>query len=471
MVKINRINWRGCALIFVLTRNQTKMDDMIKDMEKLKLSARYRIMKREEKNAIAMELLESSSNGKLKHGALKETSEKWCCSVDTIYRVWKRCVQQRANAPLRGVSFATDEGHSGRKGPTAAFVTELYAKIAKLKPEERGDLRSLSAALGVPITTLQRYVKSKLLRVHTITLKPTLSEDHKRQRVEFIASLLVHHDCGPTFSAMYDRVHLDEKWFFLKKTKRRVYLTPAEPDPYHHTQHKSHVPKIMFLCAVARPRVHPVTGEVFDGRIGMWPFADWVPAQRGSRNRQAGTLVLKSRPANRDTYKQLLMEEVLPAVKSKWPHWSEKHVILQHDNATPHRSMVDDAFVRAATEGEWRVSLEFQPPQSPDLNVLDLGFFYSIQSLQFKQPAASLEDLLRSVSFAFESLSFETLDNTFLTLQQVMGSILRVGGGNNYKLPRMGKDRMRRVGVLPTVIDVDIDLYDALTSQCQQTMI
>ena len=72
------------------------------------------------------------------------------------------------------------------------------------------------------------------------------------------------------FSTMYDRVHLNEKWFFMKKTKRRVYLTPTEPTPYLHTRHKSHIPKIMFLCVVTRPRINSYTGEVFDGRLGTW---------------------------------------------------------------------------------------------------------------------------------------------------------------------------------------------------------
>lgn len=96
--------------------------------------------------------------------------------------------------------------------------------------------------------------------------------------------------------------------------------------------------------------------------------------------------------------------------------------------------------------------------------MLDLGFFYSIQSLQFKERTEILVEMLARVHFAFEALSYETLENTFLTLQQVMSSVLRVKGGNNYKLPRMHKDYMRHLGVLPTVIDLDVDLYDEIVS-------
>ena len=45
--------------------------------------------------------------------------------------------------------------------------------MTKLKLEQPGDLRC-SAALVIPGTTLQRYVKNKVLRVHIVTLKPTL---------------------------------------------------------------------------------------------------------------------------------------------------------------------------------------------------------------------------------------------------------------------------------------------------------
>ncbi|KAE9221942.1 hypothetical protein PF002_g15424 [Phytophthora fragariae] len=40
------------------------------------------------------------------------------------------------------------------------------------------------------------------------------------------------------FDPMYDVVHLDEKWFYKKKF----------------VQSKRHIKKVMFLCAVARPR-------------------------------------------------------------------------------------------------------------------------------------------------------------------------------------------------------------------------
>jgi len=48
------------------------------------------------------------------------------------------------------------------------------------------------------------------------------------------------------------------------------------------------------------------------------------------------------------------------------------------------------------------IRLVRQPPNSPDLNVLDLGFFRSIQALQHKKSLNSVDDLVDAVQKSFE---------------------------------------------------------------------
>ncbi|KAG3089646.1 hypothetical protein PI125_g17949 [Phytophthora idaei] len=38
------------------------------------------------------------------------------------------------------------------------------------------------------------------------------------------------------------------------------------------------------------------------------------------------------------------------------------------------------AVKQAAKESGWDIRMEFQPPKSPDMNILDLGIFNAIQS-------------------------------------------------------------------------------------------
>ena len=83
------------------------------------------------------------------------------------------------------------------------------------------------------------------------------------------------------------------------------------------------------------------------------------------------------------------------------------------------------------------------------MNVLDQGFFIAIQSLQSKQNLQRVDELIASVTQAFQDLDSQTLDNSFLTLQKVMENCLKGGGGNHYTLPHMNKAKLLREGRLP----------------------
>ena len=98
-----------------------------------------------------------------------------------------------------------------------------------------------------------------------------------------------------------------------------------------------------------------------------------------------------------------------------------------------------------------------QPPNSPDFNILDLGFFNVIQSLQHQEAPTSIDELVSCVEQAFNKLSRETLDNTFLSYQNSLESCMKVEGGNKYKLDYMGKEKLRREGRLPVSIECNPD--------------
>jgi hypothetical protein len=77
----------------------------------------------------------------------------------------------------------------------------------------------------------------------------------------------------------------------------------------------------------------------------------------------------------RETIRKFLIEKVLPAIKVKWP--AEERglpIFIQQDNAKTHIAIDDPDFCRVAQEDGWDIRLMCQPPNSPDLNVLDLGF-------------------------------------------------------------------------------------------------
>ena len=84
------------------------------------------------------------------------------------------------------------------------------------------------------------------------------------------------------------------------------------------------------------------------------------------------------------------------------------------------------------------------------MNVLDLGYFRAIQSLQHQQAPSAVDELVHTFEKSFEELSLESLNNIFLSLQACMIEMMKVNGGNNYKLPQIKKiHQLERDGTLP----------------------
>jgi hypothetical protein len=68
---------------------------------------------------------------------------------------------------------------------------------------------------------------------------------------------------------MYDYVHIDEKWFYLTKTKQNYYQLSEEEPILRQVQSKRFITKVMFIAAVARQRWDPNRKLMFDGKLGI----------------------------------------------------------------------------------------------------------------------------------------------------------------------------------------------------------
>ncbi|XP_074283945.1 uncharacterized protein LOC141608498 [Silene latifolia] len=128
------------------------------------------------------------------------------------------------------------------------------------------------------------------------------------------------------------------------------------------------------------------------------------------------------------------------------------------DNARPHIKNSDPDFKAEANKDGWNIELSCQPPNSPDLNVLDLGFFRAIQSLQQRKNAYKLDKLVVEVNNAFEKLEVIKLNYVFITLQACMIEVLKRKGGNDYPLPHMHKSKLAVAGLLPDYLTADLNL-------------
>lgn len=415
----------------------------------------------EDRKAICQILLCSSdANGNLiGTGVVERVAASYNVHRSVIYRIWKQ-LKDTGNVCHNRTQ------NCGRK--RVQLDLELMRQVPLSK---RSTYRSLACALNIPKTSLVRLHKVGVIRRHTNTLKPYLKEDNMIARLRFCLSMIdknsLPHD--PKFISMHNIVFIDEKWFYITRNKVTNYLHVDEEEPHRTCKSKNFISKVMFLCAVTRPRFDNEENETYSGKIGIFPFVYEQPARRSSVNRVAGTIETKPiASVTREVNKAYLINKVLPAIENMWPREDVgKKIFIQQDNARSHISKDDPDFCRAASESEFDIQLTCQPPNSPDLNVLDLGFFNAIQSLQQKEPVKSIDELVGAVQKAFDEFSTVQSNKIFSTLQSCMIEIMKINGSNKYKIPHMKKDMLYKQGGIPVQMSCDSSLVQEVTEYLQ----
>ena len=117
-------------------------------------------------------------------------------------------------------------------------------------------------------------------------------------------------------------------------------------------------------------------------------------------------------------------------------------IIIQLDGSSAHNIEHNPEVQRSIFDSDLPIEFNKKPPQSPDLNVLDLGYFNSIQGLQYKKECGNVDELVSNVRESYEELEYKKLLNVWITLQLVMLSILRVNGDNTYQLKHINKIKL-----------------------------
>ncbi len=98
------------------------------------------------------------------------------------------------------------------------------------------------------------------------------------------------------------------------------------------------------------------------------------------------------------------------------------------------------------------VMIQQQLPNNPDLNVLNLGVFLALQSLQFQNAPKDVNELIVQTKDTFNKFPYGCLDDVWLMLQTGMNQILDHGSGNNYQIIHMSKRKLEHAGLLPRSI-------------------
>lgn len=93
------------------------------------------------------------------------------------------------------------------------------------------------------------------------TVKPHLNEENKRERVRFALSMIV--PGTNNFDPIFDVVHVNEKWFYLTKVKKSLYVVPGEAVPTRSLKSKRFMDKVMFLLLQLPGQDMTSTGKQF----------------------------------------------------------------------------------------------------------------------------------------------------------------------------------------------------------------
>ncbi|CAM9914087.1 unnamed protein product, partial [Discosporangium mesarthrocarpum] len=162
-------------------------------------------------------------------------------SRTTAFRHLKAYDLQKAD----GQPMDMSQGRQGRCGRPNA-VTDPWEVLSV----SRTSYRKWAVKSGTPLSSLWRLCKRVGARKHKRWVKPVLSDMQKRDRVGYALSHM--HREGGARVVVDDWVNVGEKWFYVMKDGRGIYLHPEEDAPKPpRAQNKRFITKVMFLAAVA----------------------------------------------------------------------------------------------------------------------------------------------------------------------------------------------------------------------------
>lgn len=442
---------------------------------------RKKNLSNDERRAMAEFLLQRSQGGaRLPHSAIAEAAAAFQVHRNTASRIWQLLKPSLPSVPgaVAVKAEAADASAAAAAARTAALLApagparlsedlakqvlsrkrnsgrkkkDYSAEMARLKElpmHQRGSLRALASAVGVPRTTLFRILRdeegsagaedaptAEAAPLPTQnTVKPPLSGKNKIERLRFCGDKV--RDNGH-FDDMINVVHLNLRQFQL--------CGSASGSPNETAKRRA---RVTFLFAFARPQWDPQRSAPFDGKIGAWPFL----SAANSDDDQPVPVIVET--ATKAEIQQLLVAHVLPAIREKLPHHGQVLVQLdsQHVRLPP-----DDPVV--ATHGSvngWNMRLQYQPAYSPDLVVLDHAFFHAIeQSVKDSRPE-TLNEMIVAIDRAMVELPKRRITDGFLALQKKMEATMRARGSNVYELAgRPTKRSLQLDGSIPISVVCD----------------
>ena len=137
---------------------------------------RRKEMSEELRKQVYQDLLARSNNGKLGKKDTTIVADQFGLHIWSVQRLWKRGKTQLVNSVPVVVS-SLKNGKVGRK----AIHIDLEA-LRNIPLKERMTIEDVCTKLNISKWKIQKYLKKGLLRRHSSSIKPYLTEANKRSR-------------------------------------------------------------------------------------------------------------------------------------------------------------------------------------------------------------------------------------------------------------------------------------------------
>lgn len=197
----------------------------------------------------------------LPRGAIPETATMFDVSVSTVKRIWGRRMETNTSQEVVA-ALKNRKGNCARHRVDPELVNQAMVSVPY---SNRKTLRAVAEATGFAKSTLWVDLQRKQIRRVSNSLKPFLSAKHKMAPLRWALSFVDRQSLS--LASMYEHVHVDEKWFILREVTSTFYRGKEEPEPVRCAQNKRFLPKVMFICAVARPWLDTNGNCPFDGYV------------------------------------------------------------------------------------------------------------------------------------------------------------------------------------------------------------
>jgi hypothetical protein len=101
----------------------------------------------------------------------------------------------------------------------------------------------------------------------------------------------------------------------MTKMADKYYLAASQEEPHRTCKSKNFITKVMFLAAINQPCWDMSCNQHFDGKLGIWPFIEYIAAKCGNRNCSKRTIKMEAMNSVTNVeYTQFITEKLLPAI-------------------------------------------------------------------------------------------------------------------------------------------------------------